>query len=73
MLNIGSLYLKRTLEMDPEFLATDAEHQHDLSVSSTSSKFEGALNVNKLQKWIQTLIQTKANDLFPTLQKEYNN
>ena len=50
--------------MDPEFLAIDAEHQHELSVSSTSSKFEGALNVNKLQKWIQTLIQTKANDLF---------
>ena len=64
LLNIGSFDLKRTLEMDPEFLATDAEHQHDLSVSSTSSKFEGALNVNKLQKWIQTLIQTKANDLF---------
>eukprot|EP00943_MAST-04B_sp_MAST-4B-sp1_P003072 g3072.t1 len=64
LLNIGSFDLKRTLEMDPEFLAIDAEHQHDLSVSSTSSKFEGALNVNKLQKWIQVLIQSKANDLF---------
>ena len=50
--------------MDPEFLATDAEHEHDLSVSSTSCKFEGALNVNKLQRWIQELIQTKATDLF---------
>merc|ERR1712146_277715 len=49
---------------DPEFLATDAEHEHDLSVSSTSCKFEGALNVNKLQRWIQELIQTKATDLF---------
>jgi len=64
LLNIGSFDLKRTLEMDPEFLDTDAEHEHDLSVSSTSSKFEGALNVNKLNKWIQQIIQTKANDLF---------
>ena len=64
LINIGSFDLKRTLEMDPEFLATDAEHEHDLSVSSTSCKFEGALNVNKLQRWIQELIQTKANDLF---------
>ena len=60
LINIGSFDLKRTLEMDPEFLATDAEHEHDLSVSSTSCKFEGALNVNKLQRWIQELIQTKA-------------
>ena len=64
LINIGSFDLKRTLEMDPEFLATDAEHEHDLSVSSTSCKFEGALNVNKLQRWIQELIQTKATDLF---------
>jgi len=64
LLNIGSFDLKRTLEMDPEFLDIDAEHEHDQSVSSTSCKFEGALNVNKLNKWIQKIIQEKANDLF---------
>eukprot|EP00943_MAST-04B_sp_MAST-4B-sp1_P005667 g5667.t1 len=64
LINIGSFDLKRTLEMDPEFLDTDADHQHDLSVTSTSSKFEGALNVNKLKSWIRVLIQTKATDLF---------
>ena len=50
--------------MDPEFLDTEGEHQHDDSVSSTSYKFEGELNVNKLQSWIRVLIQTKAQDLF---------
>ena len=30
--------------MDPEFLDTDAEHEHDQRVTSTSSKFEGELN-----------------------------
>lgn len=64
LINIGSFDLKRTLEMDPEFLDTDAEHEHDNSVSSTSCKFHGDLNVNKLQDWIRVLIQTKSNDLF---------
>ena len=64
LINIGSFDLNRTLEMDPEFLDTEGEHQHDDSVSSTSYKFEGELNVNKLQSWIRVLIQTKAQDMF---------
>ena len=50
--------------MDPEFLDTDAEHEHDQRVTSMSSKFEGELNVNKLERWIGNLMQTKAEDLF---------
>ena len=64
LINIGSFDLEKTLEMDPEFLDTDAEHEHDQRVTSTSSKFEGELNVNKLEKWIGNLMQTKAEDLF---------
>ena len=64
LINIGSFDLERTLEMDPEFLDTDAEHEHDQRVTSTSSKFEGELNVNKLERWIGSLMQNKAEDLF---------
>jgi len=64
LVNIGSFDLKRTLEMDPEFLDTDAEHQHDLSVSSVSCKFKGELNVHRLKEWISKVIGTKANDMF---------
>ena len=64
LINIGSFDLKRTLEMDPEFLDTDAEHEHDQRVTSTSSKFEGELNVSKLEKWIGGLMRNKAEDLF---------
>ena len=64
LINIGSFDLQRTLEMDPEFLDTDAEHEHDQRVTSTSSKFEGELNVNKLERWIGNLMQNKAEDLF---------
>jgi len=64
LINIGSFDLKRTLEMDPEFLNTEEDHEHDQSVTSVSYKFEGELNVNKLQSWIRVLIQTKAADMF---------
>ena len=64
LINIGSFDLKRTLQMDPEFLDTDAEHEHDQRVTSTSSKFEGELNVSKLEKWIGGLMRNKAEDLF---------
>ncbi len=64
LINIGSFDLERTLEMDPEFLDTESEHEHDERVTSTSSKFEGALNVNKLERWIGDLMQNKGEDLF---------
>ena len=64
LINIGSFDLERTLEMDPEFLDAESEHEHDDRVTSTSSKFEGALNVNKLEQWIGELMETKGEDLF---------
>lgn len=64
LINIGAFDLERTLEMDPEFLDTDAEHEHDQRVTSVSSKFEGELNVNKLEGWIGGLMENKAEDLF---------
>ena len=64
LINIGSFDLQRTLEMDPEFLDTDAEHEHDQRVTSTSAKVECELNVNKLERWIGGLMRDKAEDLF---------
>ncbi|CAD7933474.1 unnamed protein product [Amoebophrya sp. A25] len=64
LLNVGAFDLKRVLEMDPEFLDTDGEHEHDDRVSSHSVKFAGDLNVNRLQRWLDEMITTKSNDLF---------
>lgn len=64
LIGIGSFDLKRTLEMDPEFLDTESEHEHDQRVTSTSAKFEGELNINKLEAWIGGLMREKAQDLF---------
>ena len=64
VLGIKGFDLKRTLEMDPEFLDTEGEHEHDPSVSSISYKFEGFLNQHKLNRWIGHIIRTMGADLF---------
>lgn len=64
LIGIQSFDLAKTLEMDPEFLNTEEEHQHDPSVSSCSTKFEGFLQVRKLNKWIGELIMTQGQNLF---------
>jgi len=64
LINIDAFSLHKVLEMDPEFLSTDGEHQHDLSVSSTSVRFEGELNHQQLRMWISELMQNQAKDLF---------
>ena len=64
LINIGAFDLDRTLEMDPEFLDTEAEHEHDDRVTSTSYKFVGELNVNRLQAWIGKLMREQGEDLF---------
>ena len=64
LINIGAFDLEKTLEMDPEFLDTDAEHEHDQRVTSTSSIFNGSLNINKLDQWIGSLMRDSGEDLF---------
>jgi len=41
IINIKAFDLKKTIEMDSEFLKTDAEHQHDKSISSVGIVIEG--------------------------------
>ena len=64
LVNIEAFDLEKTLEMDPEFLDVDAEHQHDERVTSTSLKFEGELNINKLQEYIGKVIRDDGENLF---------
>jgi len=64
LINIDAFNLERTLEMDPAFLDTEGEHQHDASVTSISFKFVGDVNINLLQKWITEMLRTKGADLF---------
>jgi len=64
LIGIKGFSLDRVLDMDPEFLGEDSEHEHDASVTSISFKFEGDLNLGLLNKWIGELMRTKGVDLF---------
>jgi len=64
LINLKAFSLNRVLEMDPEFLNTDGEHQHDASVTSVSFRFQGDVNVNRMEMLIQVMLKTKAQDLF---------
>merc|ERR1712228_901588 len=64
VLNIKGFDLKRTLEMDPEFLNTDGEHEHDSTVSSISIVEPGELDLDLVQAWVGDILQTKGADIF---------
>jgi len=64
VLQVGGFDLKRTLEMDPEFLNTDGEHMHDHTVSSVSISLPGDLVLDQVQEWISNLLQTKGTEIY---------
>merc|ERR1711998_542201 len=64
VLNIKAFDLKRTLEMDPEFLNTDGEHEHDNTVTSVGVDIDGDVDLEPLQIWLGALLETKGTDLY---------
>ena len=64
VLNVRGFDLDRTLEMDPEFLDTDGEHEHDDSVTSLSIVEDGDVDLDAIQAWVDELLTTKGADIF---------
>jgi len=66
LLNLSAFNIDRILAKEPEFIsgADDAEHQHDSRTTSVACKWEGELNVNRLNMWIGELLQEKSADLY---------
>ena len=64
ILDVGAFSLDRVLIDDPEFLDPDAEHQHDLTVTSVGIELEGDLDLERLNDWLGNLLQTKGTDIF---------
>jgi len=64
VLNIGAFDLSKTLEMDPEFLNTDAEHEHDTTVSSIGVDVPGDVDLSMLEAWIGKMLKEKAVDIY---------
>ena len=52
------------MEMDPNFLDTDAEHVHDTSVKSVCFSQPGNVDMEELEAWMTRVLQTKAADIY---------
>ena len=64
VLNINAFDLERTVKMDPEFLNTDGEHEHDDSVTSVGVDVEGECDLSMLENFVGTLLREKATDIY---------
>mmetsp|Transcript_16484 Transcript_16484/g.48528 ORF Transcript_16484/g.48528 Transcript_16484/m.48528 type:complete len:328 (+) Transcript_16484:225-1208(+) len=64
LLNIRAFSLDRVLKFEPDFLEDDGEHEHDASVVSCATKFEGNLNCYKLQRYIDGILRGLGADLY---------
>ena len=65
ILGIKAFSLDATLEQDAEFLDTDAEHQHDESVTSVGIEVaDAAMDITKLEAWLRKLLSTRGEDIF---------
>ncbi|MDJ0900734.1 MAG: GTP-binding protein [Xenococcus sp. MO_188.B8] len=63
VLGVRAFDLDRALEIDPEFLGEDT-HEHDESVFSFAIVESGAVDLEKLNKWLTELLQTQGPNIF---------
>ena len=65
-LNLDAFSLKRVLEVEPDFLESDHDHEHDDDVTSLSFVSDTPLDMEKFQDWFSKLLQTKGQDILRT-------
>ena len=63
ILDLNAFSLKRVLEVEPDFLESDHDHEHDDDVTSVSYVTEKPLDMDKFQDWFGKLLQEKGQDL----------
>ncbi|WP_019499595.1 CobW family GTP-binding protein [Pseudanabaena sp. PCC 6802] len=63
ILGVKAFDLKNALSIDPEFLSEDA-HEHDETVSSVAIAEPGCVNGDKLETWLNQLVQAQGQNIF---------
>jgi G3E family GTPase len=66
ILGVGAFELERALAIDPEFLTSDHDHEHDGAVGSVAFIEERPMSYKKLEQWIDRLVSERGPDLFRT-------
>jgi len=64
ILNVKAFDLAKVLQKEEDFLDTDAEHEHDNTVSSVGIEFDGQLDLNKLNTWLTVLLRDNGVNIF---------
>ena len=63
ILGLNAFSLNRVLEVEPDFLESDHDHEHDDDVTSVSFVSDTQLDLEKFQAWFGNLLQTKGQDI----------
>jgi G3E family GTPase len=63
ILGIDAFNLERALEIDPNFLGEEA-HEHDDTIRSVAIVADGALDGERLNSWMGTVIREQGPDIF---------
>ena len=63
VIGLNAFSLDRVLEVEPDFLTSDNDHEHDDDVKSISLASDVPLDLDKFQTWFGELLQTRGQDI----------
>jgi len=63
VIGLNAFSLDRVLEVEPDFLTSDHDHEHDDDVKSISLTSDVPLDLEKFQTWFGQLLQTRGQDI----------
>jgi len=63
VVGLNAFSLDRVLEVEPDFLTSDHDHEHDEDVKSISLVSDIPLDLDKFQTWFGRLLQTRGQDI----------
>jgi G3E family GTPase len=66
VLGQGGFDLTRILEVEPDFLSGEDEHEHDSEVTSVSFELDRSLDAERFNAWIGGLLAQQGQDLLRT-------
>jgi G3E family GTPase len=66
LMDRGAFDLSRILELEPEFLSGEDDHQHDDAVASVSLTSDRPLERERFNRWIGAVLMEKGQDLLRT-------
>ncbi len=63
VLGLNAFSLDRVLEVEPDFLTSDHNHEHDDDVTSVSFISDTPLDLEKFEQWFSRLLQERGQDI----------